>query len=163
MKRKSGEEGGEGGGTAAAAAGRGGETEAGGAGDGLDEGAGVADAAAAAAERASGNVGDDEEETGGGGLVEGIEAEVTATADEAGLAAKETVMEVVMDPFPELVELVEIVTGPGRRDKNRLCHSSRHFLFIRESGKNMEKENSLYGSHSHFKFKFKVSVFKYKS
>ena len=38
--------------------------------------------------------------------------ELTATVDDVASPGKETVIEVVIDPLPELVELADIVTGP---------------------------------------------------
>ena len=49
-------------------------------------------------------------------VVEGVETEdetATVGEDEAASAGNDTVMDVVMEPFPELVVLVEMVTGPG--------------------------------------------------
>ena len=38
--------------------------------------------------------------------------ELTATVDDVASPGKETVIDVVIDPLPELVELADIVTGP---------------------------------------------------
>jgi len=49
-------------------------------------------------------------------VVEGVETDdETATVGEEGAASagNDTVMDVVMEPFPELVVLVEMVTGPA--------------------------------------------------
>lgn len=45
--------------------------------------------------------------------------ELTATVEEDASAGKETVMEVRMEPFPVLVELVEIVTGPAQNNQRK--------------------------------------------
>jgi len=46
-------------------------------------------------------------------VVDEVVATVVEEEEEEASAGKETVMDVVMDPFPVLVVLVEMVTGPA--------------------------------------------------
>ena len=63
---------------------------------------------------------DDDGGVRGGSLRGGGDAAAAAaTAAAATFVGKDTVMDVVMPPFAELVELAEMVTGPRRRKEKR--------------------------------------------